>query len=456
MEVKKRAVTMRTVFFRYLLTLALTFAAIFSLYFVIMYFGYTAGIFLPANYSENLARQAKTTIESTKKITENMIPEGCKFAVFDKNYRIIKTNLNSEDLSEAKQYAQGTYQNYGGIKNYYFIDRQDGSCVIQYYVTTRYNSDFLNENFPKPEIMFISIFVFLCLIITFVISTFYAKSLKKHLNPLLQVTKKIKEQDLDFEISHSAIKEFDDVLLSLSDMKEELKKSLEQQWNIEQGRKEQISSLAHDIKTPLAVIKGNSELLVDSPLNEEQQEYIGFIHKNTNQIEKYVKMLIEVSKTETGFLIQPSKVNTHQFIADIHIQLNALASTKKLQVQCEEKALPSEITIDQDLMYRAIINIISNAVDYSPKSSKIYFRVETLQDNICFTIIDSGKGFSEKDIKFAATQFYTGDKSRTSKTHYGMGLYIADSIVKQHGGWLHIENSSITGGAQVTIKIPAK
>lgn len=455
MGISKKVPTMRRIFFRYLLTMIISFIVFLALYFELIFLLIKFNVFLPANYSEGLAKISKSQIQSAQSVTESMIPKGCKFVVFDKNYKVIKTDLNSEDLEKAKKYARGEVYGYrGGTKQYYIIPRKDGVCVLQYYIIMRYSPEFLNSNLPNPQAMFALIFIFLCVTIIFVVSTLYGKKIKKQLKPLLEVVEKIKEKDLDFETGNSRIKEFNDVLLSLSDMKEELKKSLSEKWSIEQAKREQISALAHDIKTPLAVIKGNAELLIDSPLNEEQQEYTNFIHKNANQIEKYIKLLIELSKAEEGFYIQLEKVNTREFVNNIYSQLNALACVKKLQVQFEEKSLPEEINIDHNLMYRAIMNVISNAVDYSKDNSKIYFKVEYLQDNICFKIIDSGKGFSEKDIKFAITQFYTGDESRTSKTHYGMGLYIANSIVKQHGGELHIENSPITGGAQVEIKVP--
>ncbi len=457
MGISKKVPTMRRIFFRYLLTMIMAFIVFLALYFELIFLLIKFNVFLPANYSEGLATASKSQIQSAQSITESMIPKGCKFVVFDKNYKVIKTDLNSEDLEKAKKCALGEAYGYrGGTKQYYIIQRKDGVCVLQYYIIMRYSPDFLNNNLPNPQAMFALIFIFLCVAIIFVVSTLYARKIKNQLKPLLKAVEKIKEKDLDFEAGYSKIKEFNDVLLSLSDMKEELKKSLSEKWSIEQAKKEQISALAHDIKTPLAVIKGNAELLIDSPLNEEQQEYTEFIHKNTNQIEKYIKSLIEISRAEEGFHIQIEKVNTRKFVSNIHSQLNALACTKKLQVEFEEKSLPEEIDIDYNLMYRAIMNVISNAVDYSNDTGKIYFKAEYLKDKICFTIIDSGKGFSDKDIKFAKTQFYTGDKSRTSKTHYGMGLYIVDSIVKQHGGELHIENSSVTGGAQVTIKIPVK
>ncbi len=269
----------------------------------------------------------------------------------------------------------------------------------------------------------------------------------------MKATEKIKEQDLDFEIGNSPIKEFNDVLCSISDMKEELKKSLKEQWNLEKIKKEQISSLAHDIKTPLTIIKGNTELLKDSYLNNEQKEYIGFIEKNSIQIEKYIKLLIDMSKGKLEFLEKLQKTNTKEFLYDIYNQLIALAGPKELHINFQQKDIPENIIINKEAMHRAIINIISNAVDYSPCNSNLYFYVEGKSDSVEFSVIDSGKGFSNEDLKAAKKQFYMGDSSRTSKTHWGMGLYIADSIVKQHNGILTIENLH-QGGGKVIIKIP--
>lgn len=70
-----------------------------------------------------------------------------------------------------------------------------------------------------------------------------------------------------------------------------------------------------------------------------------------------------------------------------------------------------------------------------------------------FTVTDSGTGFSPQDLKEATKQFYRGDPSRNSANHYGMGLYIAQSIIQKHGGTLTLDNDSLTGGGKVTITI---
>jgi len=454
MGINKKQVTLKRVFFRYLLALAFAFCVAIIIGITTASLGMKMNFFNSANYSEDLARQAKPILQSTEKITEDMIPNGCKFAVFDKEFKVIKTDLMGEDLKEATLYAKGIDRKSGDKKSYYFIERKDGFCVLQYYIKMRYSLEWMNEYLPNPELLLIITLILGCLIGAFIISIVFARNLKNNLVPLIEATEKIKEQDLEFDIGNSPIKEFDDVLSSISDMKDELKESLKEQWNLENAKKEQIASLAHDIKTPLTIIKGNTELLKESSVSDEQKDYIKFIEKNSNQIERYIKLLIDMSKGKIDILQNLEKSNAQKFVYDIYNQLIALAGPKKLQVKFEEKDLPENIIINKEAMHRAIINVISNAVEYSPFNSNLYFSVEGKDNYLEFSVIDSGKGFSSKDLKSAKKQFYMSDSSRTSKIHWGMGLYIADSIVKQHNGTLIIKNSQQIGGAQVIIKIP--
>jgi signal transduction histidine kinase len=235
-------------------------------------------------------------------------------------------------------------------------------------------------------------------------------------------------------------------------MKTELKFSLETQWEIEQRRKMQISALVHDIKTPLTVVRGNAEMLNDTDQTGEQREFTHYILKNTDGMEQYVQMLIELSKAEVGYLLQREKVNTKTFLDELYSQIHALVSIKHLKTEFEEKDLPEIINVDSSLMQRAIMNIVSNAVDYSPDGGLIQFSVSAEKHKFRFTVVDSGKGFSAEDLKKAAMQFYQGDSSRSSKSHYGMGLFIADSIVRQHGGSIDIANFHAKGGGMVTIE----
>lgn len=453
MKTKKNVVTLKSVFVRYLFSLIVLFFIVSVVVMSFVSLGIKTEFLYPANHAENIIRQVKPRLESSKEIKENMIPEGCKFAVFDKSFNVIKTDMNEKNLCKATLYAKGDSMEDVGSKRYYFIERDDGFCVLQYYVQMSYSSDWLNEHFPKPELFVVIILVLGCILSIVFVTFIFAKKLKAYLQPLMEATEKIKEQDLNFNIETSRVKEFNDILLSFSDMKNELKKSLEEQWNLEQLRREQISALAHDIKTPLTIVKGNAGLLEDTILNEEQKNYIHFILKNANQIEEYIILLTKISKTESQLSVSLKKRDTESFIEEVRGELNALASPKQIKIEYSEKSLPQEITIDEELLFRCLMNIMSNAVEYTPHGGLIKFHVVGSDENISFNIIDSGKGFSKEALNSATKQFYMGDSSRTSKKHFGMGLYIADSIVKMHNGKLILKNSSHTHGGKVIIQI---
>ncbi|WP_415876331.1 HAMP domain-containing sensor histidine kinase [Clostridium sp.] len=323
---------------------------------------------------------------------------------------------------------------------------------MKYSAMSQFSSDFFRNHFLAPGIVFFYGILASVFIEIIFLSRFYGRKISRKLIPLQDATKKIQNKDLEFEVQYSGILEIDETLSSIDRMKDELKKSLETQWKIEQARKMQISALAHDIKTPLTVIFGNGEMLNDTEQTEEQKEFTNYILKNAHQIEEYVQILIDLSKAEIGYSLQRQDVDMRTFLDELYSQINAIASLKQLKVEFEEKNLPDVINLDTSLMQRAIMNVVSNAVDYSKEGGSILVSISVENRKVRFIVYDNGKGFSMEALKNATKQFYQEDFSRSSKLHYGMGLYIADSIVKQHGGRLTVANSPVTGGGMVTLE----
>lgn len=97
--------------------------------------------------------------------------------------------------------------------------------------------------------------------------------------------------------------------------------------------------------------------------------------------------------------------------------------------------------MDREQLIRAFVNILSNAVEYTPAKGTVFFDVNEKDNAILFSITDTGSGFSSEALKRATEQFYMDDQSRNSKSHYGIGLYVVNSIVSQHGGQLILSNS---------------
>ena len=134
--------------------------------------------------------------------------------------------------------------------------------------------------------------------------------------------------------------------------------------------------------------------------------------------------------------------------------MKGLCAVKNITLKWNEDYNTIYILADKEQLLRAILNIASNAVDYTPDNGNILFDVYEDIQYFNIAISDTGTGFSPESLKRAKEQFYMGDNSRTSGTHYGMGLYITNTIIKQHNGQLLLDNSVETHGAKVIIQIP--
>ena len=276
------------------------------------------------------------------------------------------------------------------------------------------------------------------------------------LNPLLETSEEIGKQNLDFQVKKSNIKEFNAILDSLEKMKVGLSESLRTNWREEEKKRNQISALSHDIKTPVSIIKGNSELLGETNLTEEQQTYLNYIRKNTNRISKYIETLMLVNKSNQANELNLLEIKTEKFVENIEKLAKEFTSTYKLNLLEDINYDDDFLIVDLKNFERAFLNILSNAEEHSPKKSTIKLLISSKADELQISILDQGHGFTGEDLLYATDQFYQGDKSRHSKENYGIGLFVAEQIINMHGGSLVLENRTDTIGAKVTILLPVK
>lgn len=408
-------------------------------------------------FADNSEQQTKALIPIltvTPDVKEVHLPPGTKYLHLDKSYEFIDTNMNDKEQQQAMSFARTGQMELGGKTQFVFVNREDEYIILQYYIGSQYMNPWLNEHLPSPEVLIIGVIVLNCLIVCVFLTTYFAKMLRRELSPLFQATRKIKERNLDFQIQQSQITEFENVLQSFDSMRNSLKDSLEKQWRAEQTQKEQIASLAHDLKTPLTVIQGNIDLLDETNLDEEQQLYTQYIMDSSEQMKQYIRILIEISKATIGYELQKLKIDFSVFWDNMLSKAEVICKDKKIELVSKQKDISKTIIVDSMLLERAVMNLILNASDYAPKNTPLYLETNITNGYLNISVIDCGCGFSDEALKHAHERFYMGEKSRGSKIHFGMGLYIVDTIVKQHRGVLLIENSSETCGAKVTIKIP--
>lgn len=448
--------TLRTAFIKYLVMLigGLTLSVITP--FLVFTIFASLGIVNYANQSEEFVKTIAPVLASTPDladVTENM-PPGCDYLLLDKSYTILETSLKNDDVKSALRYATDGVNTANNGKQFLLITRDKELIVLQYYIGSQFTNEWFNEHFPSPEILLYILIGANCIAVCVILTTKFSKNLRVQLAPLLEATEQVAQKNLDFEVGHSKIREFEDALCSFANMKDNLKMSLEKQWHAEQLQREQISALAHDLKTPLTVIQGNIDLINETELDDEQRLYADYITESSSQISIYIKTLIDISRTVAGYQLHLEEIDISDYMGQIEAQANSLCLTKGICLHMEKEIDLGIFKTDKLLLERAIMNVISNALDYSPPLGTIYVTTQKVDHFLHISITDEGTGFTSEAIHHAQEQFFMGDKSRTSNMHFGMGLYITNSIIKQHNGQLILSNSKKTGGAQVIIKIP--
>ena len=450
----KKPSSLKIAFWRFLFMLLVGLFGAVAIPFLLVTVSTTLGLTTYGDYSEIRANELAPILAATPDLSDVQIPMGIEYALLDKNYQLIETTLDENELEQAMRYATTGASDQNLQKRYLLVTRENEYVVLQYYIGAQYTNEWMNEHLPSPDILLIVLIAAGGILVCLLLTTRFAKKLRLQLVPLFEATSEVAKQNLDFEVGHSNIKEFEDVLISFSHMKESLKASLEQQWKAEQTQKEQIAALAHDLKTPLTVIQGNADLICETELDKEQRLYAEYISSSSEQMQLYIRTLIDISRAATGYQLYMEDIDLPAYIKQLLEQIDALCQTKKIGLQVQIEHLPAVLSVDKLLLERAIMNVVNNALDYSPQDSSILISMTGNKGSLQISVTDAGPGFSQEDLLHAEEQFYMADRSRSSNLHFGMGLFITKSIVQQHGGQLILSNSEKTGGAQVTISIP--
>lgn len=451
--IKKREHSLRTLLLSYVVSL--TVLSVISSLLILSLFSlsYRFGVVIPANQVESDLSALRSDIETSKVFNPNVLPDGTRYVFLTRDFKLKKSNM-PVNLQEESLLNYQFKNAHGGIYGYFqSFERSDGIVIVNYQLSPRYRNEWLNQHFPNADLMMIGSMMVSVLLIFVVLTLFYANKLRQQLRPILRATEKIAEQDLEFQTSRSTIKEFNQVLSGLDHMRVELRESLMENWKAEQDKQNQISALTHDLKTPLTVARGNAELLAMTPLDEEQTDLLEHFQKGIAQVDSYVQELSEVNNTSFKKTLTLGEVSVKDFVEDIYDQSLSLAQTKQINVAFDKKDIKKEIIghWDRSLLNRAFMNIVANAVEHTPSGSQLLLTARVEEDEFTFICLDSGPGFSLESLEKATQLFYQEDKSRQSRNHSGLGLTIANDIVRLHHGSLSLENDDSTGSAKVTI-----
>lgn len=455
MELKSKSQSLKNILFKYLLSIALGLVISVGLIIAFISASFQFKWIFPANYTENLILEKRTDLATSKNFEKSLLPDDTSYLFLSKDEKVIETNMNKNIQDIAFNYHNGSGNTNTNL-SFMEIQRSDGYVLVAYDLKPFYRNPWMQKNLPQINILLLTLLIIFCFISIITITLIWAKKISKELNPLLDASEEIRKQNLDFQVKKSNVQEFNVILESLEKIKLGLSESLRTNWREEEKKRNQISALSHDIKTPLSIIKGNSELLGETNLTEEQQTYLNYIRKNTSRIDKYIETLMLVNKSNQANELNFTQVRAKEFVENIEKLAKEFTSTYKLNLLEDINYEDGFLIVDSKNFERAFLNILSNAEDQSPKNSTIELIICSKAEKLQISILDQGHGFTGEDLLYATNQFYRGDKSRHSKENYGIGLFVAEQIINMHGGSLILQNRTDECGAKVSILMPVK
>ena len=236
--------------------------------------------------------------------------------------------------------------------------------------------------------------------------------------------KKVKEKG-SFGGVFETLNKVDDDLRNADKLKEET----------ETARKDWITNITHDLKTPLSPVKGYAELLADGTYktDEEVAEYGRIILKNTDRVERLINDLKLTYQLDSGALpLSLEKVSLTRLVKEwvIDIINDPAFSTRDISFEGDEDIM---ITADPSLLRRAVSNIVINALTHNPEDTKVKVTV-TCKEMVLISVKDNGVGIDENELKDLFNRYYRGTGTDQKPEGSGLGLAIAKQIVNLHGG----------------------
>lgn len=223
-------------------------------------------------------------------------------------------------------------------------------------------------------------------------------------------------------------------------------------------RKEFVADVSHELKTPITSIMGYADTLLEGEYDKDtQQKFLGVISSEARRMAILVTDLLTLSKYDSKKVkLEETEFDLGELTKKCQERLKFEIEKKHQNVECFVTANVPPVSADKYGIERVVLNILSNAIKYTPENGKIKIYVGFVYNDAYIKIIDNGIGISEQDLTRIFDRFYRADKARTREMGgTGLGLSIAKEILDQNKGSIDIR-SELGKGTEVIIRIPAK
>ncbi len=279
----------------------------------------------------------------------------------------------------------------------------------------------------------------------------------RSLRRLIVAVSKISAGDLKVRVPVESEDEIGELAVSINAMAAKLEASLDRERELTQSRRELVSAVSHDLRTPLASIRAMVESLVDGVVQD--QETTGRYLRNTLSEIEYLGQLVddlfEIAQMDAGMLkLHVEDASVQDLISDTLESMSAQAAEGDVVLQGGVDGEIAPVVMDTKRVQRVVYNLVQNSIRHTPPDGTIYISARDAGDEVQLEVSDTGDGVHEQDRERLFDRTYRADPSRSrSSGGAGLGLSIAKGIVEAHGGRIWFE-SVVGQGSKFSFTIP--
>jgi signal transduction histidine kinase len=283
------------------------------------------------------------------------------------------------------------------------------------------------------------IFIVSCIVgiaVALLFVTLLGRTTIKPLNQMKQAARKVASGEFTEAIEVKGKDEIAELAESFNNMVGALE-------NSEKVRRDFIGNVSHELRTPITTIKGFVEGILDGVIPENRQkEYLTIVRDEIRRMQKLVNELLDMAKMQAGEVsLKLTDFDINELIRLSVISLQQMFIEKNLEFKADFETERMFVNADRDSIQRVIINLLHNAIKFTPENGEISIRTHIEKEKAVISVEDTGRGIAPEELPYIFDRFYKTDKSRSSdRAGVGLGLAIVRNIIVSHNETIRVES----------------
>lgn len=378
----------------------------------------------------------KASVDMDSIILDN---QGYVYAISDESFEDLmynKIDMNDSDLKILKS---------GKMLEKSFFDKYNKR--FKTYATPLFNGESFNgiiivfensesTNFSKKLYSVIWISVLGAVVLSSVVAYYFSqKILISPLSEINNAAKKLAKGEVEKRVYIDSDDEIGELANSFNIMAESLEK-------VDNVRREFISNVSHELRSPITSIKGFITGIIDGVIPKDKENYyLNIVNDEVSRLSRLVNDLLDISTMESGkFKLKVAKLDINEIITLCTLNLEGKINEKKIRVEVIFNDSYEYCIGDRDRIIQVVTNLLENAIKYGDEGGRIQVETYAKGDFVYVSIFNSGPNIPKEDINKIWERFYKMDKARTNKISTGLGLSIVRLILSQHNQDIWVNN----------------